>query len=69
MFSTIGYACAAVILGLFAIATIALDLHTVIRSARAQRDGTTASSPHLRLISGTSPNHPRGDDGVSQSAA
>ena len=59
----------AVVLALFAMSTIALDLHTVIRAVRDERNGAT-QRPLLRLVAGGSgPNRPRGGDDVSQSAA
>ena len=67
MFSTIGYTVAAVVLALFAFSTIALDVHTVIRSARER--GATNTGPHLRLVGGSGPRRPLGGDDVSQSAA
>lgn len=69
MFSTIGYAVAAVALALFAFSTIALDLQTVFRSARPERDGAATVAPHLRLVGGSGPDNPRGGNDVSQSAA
>lgn len=69
MFSTIGYAVAAVALALFAFSTIALDLQTVFRSARPERDGAAPVGPHLRLVGGSGPDNPRGGNDVSQSAA
>lgn len=69
MFSAIGYACAAVILGLFALSTIAIDVHTAIRNMPWQRNTAANEGPHLRLVGGSSPNRPQDGDGVSQSAA
>jgi hypothetical protein len=66
MFSTIGYAVAAVVLALFAFSTIALDLQTVFRS---ERDRAPRVGPHLRLVGGSGPDNPRGGNDVSQSAA